>query len=345
MAGPEVPEVNSRHSVALVGYGYWGRNHVRVLHELGVELTICDSDEDRLATLDSRFAACTRTLRYSDVLSNPGIEGVVLATPAATHYAMAREALMADKDVLVEKPMALDTRDAAELVRLSRERGRVLMVGHVLRYHPAVLKLKELVEAGALGEVRYIYSNRLNMGRVRREENALWSFAPHDISIIMHLTNAQPERVSTTGGAYLQSGIADVSLSSLRFENGIRGHIFVSWLHPFKEQRLVVVGSQRMAVFDDSAPADQLSLYHQEIELVAGNIVTSTPGRQFVPIEPAEPLVAECSHFLNCIETRATPLTDGEEGVRVLTVLQACQKSLELNGEAVWVDRVPTGAA
>jgi predicted dehydrogenase len=216
------------------------------------------------------------------------------------------------------------------------------MVGHLLEYHPAVLRLRQLIESGELGELRYVYSNRLNLGKVRREENILWSFAPHDIALILRLVGAPPSRVSATGGAYLQSHIADVTVTNLEFPTGVRGHIFVSWLHPYKEQRLVVVGSKKMAVFDDVKRADKLVVYDQGVEFVNGEPVTRKSegvAEALDPGESGEPLRRQCLQFLKSIETGENPLTDGESGLQVLRVLAAAEQSLAESGMPVGLDR------
>lgn len=223
-------------------------------------------------------------------------------------------------------------------MRVADECGRVLMVGHLLEYHPAVLQLEEMIRAGTLGKVQYIYSNRLNLGRVRREENILWSFAPHDIAVILRLMGDLPLEVTATGGAYLQPNIADVTVTNLLFDNGLRAHIFVSWLHPYKEQKLVVIGSHKMAVFDDTAPTgEKLKLYDKGIDWVAGAPIPRQGPATSVDFPMSEPLRAECAHFLERIADRQMPRTDGRNGLRVLHVLQACQRSLQTNGQPVAV--------
>ena len=324
--------MKSQISIAIVGCGYWGSNHVRVMHELGTTITLCDSSSSRISLLQKQYPEANATTSYSNILSNDTINAVVISTPAETHYDLAQQALLSGKHVLVEKPMALEPTQATELINLSRQQNTTLMVGHLMRFHPAIIKLKELVDKGELGKLQYMYSTRLNMGKVRREENALWSFAPHDISITLHLKGKLPKRVSATGGAYLQPSIADISLSSMEFDDGTRSHIFVSWLHPYKEQKLVVVGDRRMAVFDDSEPMDKLGLFDGEIKLIDGNFVTNPPQRSSVSISSEEPLVTENRHFLHCIETGESPITNGVEGLEVLKVLKACQESLMQGG-------------
>jgi UDP-2-acetamido-3-amino-2,3-dideoxy-glucuronate N-acetyltransferase len=248
---------------------------------------------------------------------------------------MAEAALLAGKDVFVEKPLALRYRDGEKLVQFAEKANRILMVGHLLEYHPAILKLKELIDKGELGKIQYVYSNRLNLGRVRREENILWSFAPHDIAVILRLIGELPLEVSATGGAYLQPNIADVTVTNLHFDNGVRAHIFVSWLHPYKEHRLVVIGSKKMAVFNDLAAAGKLLLYDQGIEWVNGEPVPRKNPETNVEFDAIEPLKAECLHFLHSIETRSRPRTDGSSALDVLSVLQACQRSLQTHGALI----------
>jgi predicted dehydrogenase len=261
------------------------------------------------------------------------IGGVVIATPAETHYKLARQALQAGKDVLVEKPLALTYEQGLDLVRLAEKYGSVLMVGHVLEYHPAVVRLLELVRSGQLGKIQYIYSNRLSLGKVRREENILWSFAPHDIAVILRLVDGLPFQVVACGGSYVQPNIADVTVTNLLFDNGVRAHIHVSWLHPFKEQRLVVIGSRQMASFDDVAK--RLVLYDQRVEVKEGQPLPVKSGGKEVAFAADEPLRLECQAFLQAMATRQPPLTDGYSGLRVLKVLQAAQRSLIMNGTLV----------
>ncbi len=258
---------------------------------------------------------------------------VVIATPAATHYDLARQALETGRDVFVEKPLALTYAQGARLVQIASEQRRILMVGHVLEYHPAVVRLIQMVRSGDLGDIYYIYSNRLSLGKVRREENILWSFAPHDIAVLLRLLDTMPIQVSAVGGNYIQPNIADVTVTNLLFDNGVRAHIHVSWLHPFKEQRLVVIGSQKMASFDDVAK--ELVLYDQRVEVREGVPAPVRGVGERVAFDPTEPLRLECEAFLRAIMTREPPLTDGESGLRVLKVLQAAQRSLVTNGEPV----------
>ncbi len=320
--------------VAVVGCGYWGKNLVRNFAELGHLAAVCDADPDRLREFGDRYGVATH-LALSDLLSAPGIDAVVVATPAETHAVVAREALLRDRDVFVEKPLALDVDEGQALVDLARDRGRVLMVGHLLHYHGAVRRLLELVADGTLGRIRYIYSNRLNLGKIRREENILWSFAPHDISLILALARETPDSLACQGGNYLHAGIADVTVSTLAFPSGVRGHVFVSWLHPYKEQRLVVVGERKMAVFNDVEPEDKLLLYPHDIAWKDGAPLPVKGEAERVDHDRSEPLKEECRHFLACVRDRAVPRTDGHEGLRVLRVLRALQESLDRGGATV----------
>ncbi|MBU0494939.1 MAG: Gfo/Idh/MocA family oxidoreductase [Chloroflexi bacterium] len=320
----------STPTVGVIGTGYWGKNLVRNFYQLGALAAICDSEPACLSSYEASHPEVPKRLAYSEVFGDPSVQAVAIATPAETHYRLVREALLADKDVMVEKPLCLEEGQATELIALAAERRRVLMVGHLLRYHPAFVKLQELVKNGELGRVYYIYSNRLNLGRIRREENILWSFAPHDVSAILALAGDLPETVVSRGGNYLHEHIADVTVSVLEFASGLRAHIFVSWLHPYKEQRLVVVSDRQMAVFNDVAPAGQkLLLYPHQIEW--RDQVPTPHKAEAIPVavDDTEPLRLECQHFLDCMRTRSTPLTDGEEGRRVLQVLNACQRSLD----------------
>ncbi len=318
--------------IAVIGAGYWGINHVRNFHELGSLRMVCDTRSESLAMIKERFSGIEVAADYRAALSDPEVRGVVIATPAETHYELASAAIHAGKDVLVEKPLTLDVDEGEHLVSMAERHDRILMVGHLLEYHPAVLRLRELIESGALGELRYIYSNRLNLGKVRREENILWSFAPHDIAIILRLVGSYPTSISATGGTYLQPRIADVTVTNMEFHTGVRAHIFVSWLHPYKEQRLVVIGSKKMAVFDDVRKEEKLVVYDQGVEIVNGEPVARKNGGAAEALEQAEPLARQCAQFIECIETRRRPVTDGESGLRVLRVLDAAERSLASNG-------------
>ena len=322
-------------NVAIVGSGYWGKNLVRNFSELGVLHTICDKDIATLNSFQEKYPAKQFQTSFEAVLQNPAIDAVVIATPAETHFELAKMALLTGKHTFVEKPLALVGSEAEELHRIALNRNLKLMVGHILLYHPAIIKLKEIVDSGELGKINYIYSNRLNLGKFRIEENILWSFAPHDISVILHLLEEMPVQVMAQGGNYLNRDIADVTMSVLSFKSGVKGHIFVSWLHPDKEQKLVVVGDKKMAVFDDTLPKGKLQIHDKGVEWVKRQPVPRKREAQVVHIESREPLKAECSHFLECIESGRTPKTDGNNGIQVLKILNACQESLEHQGAVV----------
>jgi len=313
---------------------------VRNFHELGALSVICDSRESVETENKAQYSNVRFVREYKQVLSDPAIHAVALSTPAVTHYEMAKAALEAGKDVYVEKPLAIEVKQGRELVELAEARGRVLMVGHILRYHPAVVKLQELIRNGSLGKLQNLYSNRLNIGKIRTEENILWSFAPHDISVICSLVGSEPVEVSASAGSYLQTGIADVTVTNFTFETDVRAHIFVSWLHPFKEQKLVVVGDRKMAVFDDTAREGKLKIYDKGIEWRAGMPVPRQTAETTLFFDELEPLKLECSHFVACIRDRQQPLTDGPSALRVLKVLEGCQLSLERNGAGVRLDEL-----
>ena len=320
--------------VAVLGCGTWGRNLVRTFHDLGALAAIHDVDTVAAVEMSARFGAPLR--EFDDILADPLIDAVVVAVPAAQHSRVAQDCLAAGKHVFVEKPLALAVSEAEQLCKMADASGRVLMVGHLLQYHPAFCALETLVLEGTLGRLLYLYSNRLNFGRFRREENILWSFAPHDISMMLRLARATPASVSAIGASYLHPGIADVTTTHLTFADGLSAHIFVSWLHPYKEQRLVAVGDRGMIVFDDGLPWDsKLCLYPHQVDWRNGLPQPAKAEGQVIAVKPEEPLAVECRHFLSCCATGAVPRTDGPEGVRVLRVLDAAQESMAAGGSAV----------
>ena len=325
-------------SVALIGGGYWGKNLVRNFYNLGVLKLICDNSDTILQNYREQYNEVDTCIALNDVIRNEDIDAVVISTPAETHYQIAREALLADKHVYVEKPLVLEEYQGKELIEIAEQNGKVLMVGHLLQYHPVFIELKELAKSGELGRINYIYSNRLNLGKIRREENILWSFAPHDISMILSLIGEEPESVQATGGNYLHQKIADVTTTHMEFPSGVQAHIFVSWLHPFKEQKLVLVGDRKMAVFDDTQPwEDKLLLYPHSINWKDNMPIPDKGEAERVEIPQDEPLRMECQHFLQCMISDTRPITDGNEGVRVLRVLNASQRSLDQNGDKIYL--------
>ncbi len=325
--------------IAMVGCGYWGKNLLRNFQELNALTLVCDPCASGLA-LAGLLAPDVKQVNDFEYVLGEGIDAVVIATPAETHFELASRALAAGKDVFVEKPLAINYADGARLVELAEAKQSILMVGHVLEYHPGITRLVQLVREGALGKVQYIYSNRLSLGKIRREENILWSFAPHDIAVILRIMGAMPFQVVACGGNYVQPNIADVTVTNLLFDNGVRAHIFVSWLHPFKEQRLVIVGSEKMATFDDVTK--KLSLYDQKVVLNEGEPTPIKSNAQFVEYSEEEPLRIECQAFLDAVANRTQPLTDGRSGLSVLKVLQSAQRSLIMNGQQVTVAPQPT---
>jgi UDP-2-acetamido-3-amino-2,3-dideoxy-glucuronate N-acetyltransferase len=319
--------------IVLVGHGHWGTNIARNLHELGCLYGICETDPGRLNRAATLYPGARLYESFDSMLAVKDIDAVAIAAPAALHDQMSVAAMQAGKDVFVEKPLALKLDRGRWVVARAQAMDRILMVGHLLEYHYAVKKLVELVREGELGTIQYIYSNRLNLGRFRTEENILWSFAPHDIAVILRILNQSPIEVAATGGTYLQPDVADTTVTNLLFRNGVRAHIFVSWLHPYKEQRLVVVGSTKMAVFDDAAAPDQKLIIHDKgADWVENKPVPRRGEGTPVPLTVTEPLRSEMEHFVDCLSTRNTPLTDGLNGLRVLGVLEAAQRSLRSRG-------------
>jgi UDP-2-acetamido-3-amino-2,3-dideoxy-glucuronate N-acetyltransferase len=326
--------------VAVVGSGYWGKNLVRNFHQLGALEYVCDEKQEALTDAKAKYGVKT-TRDFDQILHDRNIDGVVIAVPAAQHYEMVKKCLMHEKDVFVEKPLALHAAEGKELAKIARERKRILMVGHILQYHPAMLELKRLIQEGELGKIQYIYSSRLNLGKLRTVENILWSFAPHDISAILFLLGELPHRVSSHGGTYLNSHIFDTTLTTCDFKGGIKAHIFVSWLHPFKEQKFAVVGDKKMAVFDDMEKNRKLVLYTHRIDWVDRMPVAHKDNGFVVPVADEEPLRRECEHFLECMQSRNVARTDGQSAVQVLEVLEACEQSLKVNGTPVELADTP----
>ncbi|QAZ41784.1 Gfo/Idh/MocA family oxidoreductase [Mesorhizobium sp. Pch-S] len=326
-------------SIAHVGYGYWGRNIARNMAELGYLKAIVDPDAR--AAVGAAEALGVEAVSWEQVLADPSIDGVSIASPATMHFAQARAALSAGKHVFVEKPVALDIGEAEKLRDLAEETGRVLMVGHLLQYHPIYLRLRDMVMAGDIGRLRYVYSNRLSLGKFRGEENVLWSFAPHDISMILGLVGAEPTSVTAQGVASFQPGIADLATAQMCFPDGSRAHVMASWMHPFKEQRLVVIGEKAMAVFEDSQPAweDKLLVYRHVIDISGPVPNPRKADAERVDVAKAEPLKEECRHFAECIESGLRPRTDGREGLAVLRVLDSAERALAENLKNSGIDR------
>ena len=314
--------------VGLIGHGMWGANLARNFHSLGALAAVSDSSGDRRKVVEERYPGVDVFEDVESLLGRDDIPAVVIATPAETHFEIAMQAIQAGKDVFVEKPLALRVEDGEQLLLEAKKRDKILMVGHLMEYHPAIEKIGELVQDGTLGQIQYIYSNRLNWGKVRREENILWSFAPHDIAIILSLLGESPVRVFANGGNYLQPNIADVTVTTMDFASGVHAHIFVSWLHPYKEQRLVVIGDKMVASFDDMLPDNKLTLYPHSIEWVDRVPMARKGAGENVEFEDTEPLRLECQAFIDAVNTRKPPKTDGESALKVLQVLSDCQRAL-----------------
>lgn len=308
-------------NVAVLGAGHWGRNLARNFAELGALAAICDPDPATAAAEAQKNGVPAREL--AEIMSDPAIAAVAIAAPAELHARLALEAFAAGKHVFVEKPLALTLADCERMCAAADRAGRVLMAGHLLQYHPAFMALLALVRDGALGTLRYAYSHRLSLGKFRLEESALWSFAPHDLSMLIALFGAPPTTVRGTGGAFVTKGVEDECRVDLEFPGGGRAHVFASWLHPFKEHRLVVVGEKAMAVFEDSAPqpSDKLRLYRHSVATGTGAPVPSAAKSEPIAYPSDEPLKSECRHFLECCATGARPRTDGREAMAVVDAL------------------------
>jgi predicted dehydrogenase len=329
-------------NVACVGVGYWGKNLVRNFYNLSdCELKICcDLSSDNLAKVKEGYPGVSVTDRFDDVINDPTIDAVVIASPAPHHHRMAKQALEAGKHVYVEKPLTLNAEHARDLCETADARDRTLMVGHLMEYHPAVGKLKELVDSGELGDIYYLYAQRLNLGIIRQDENAFWSLAPHDVSIALYLLGEEPDSVSARGESFLQPGIEDVVFCNLRFPSGAMANIHVSWLDPHRSRQVTLVGSEKMAVFNDIEATEKVRIYDKGVEDAGyasyGDALTLRQGDITIPrIEMVEPLRAECAHFLNSIATGNTPRSDGYDGLRVVRVLEAAEQSLANGGNPV----------
>jgi predicted dehydrogenase len=338
-------------TIGVAGIGGWGKNLARNFEELSESdlRYVCDVDPGRLAQARRQHPMAQATPEFRLLLEDPELEAIVIATVGSTHHALCKAALEADKDVFVEKPFALKSSDAEELVRIAQERNRILMVGHLLEYHPVIERLRQMIVGNELGRMYYIYSQRLNLGTVRHDENALWNFAPHDISSIMYMLGRRPTDVSARGQSYLQRGIEDVVFMTLNFGDEAMANVHVSWLDPHKTRRITLVGSQKMAVFDDGEATEKLRIYDKGAHVNTDyNSFAEYVGLRFgditLPyIKSGEPLRVECLHFLDCVRRRARPRSDGWDGLAVVRVLEAAEQSLKRRGEPVhltWEDEI-----
>jgi predicted dehydrogenase len=320
--------------VGVVGLGYWGPNLARNMAALpGVELSwCCDASEERRGRVGTVYRSTLFTANLDDLLADDELDAIVLATPVPTHAELAQRVLAAGKHCFVEKPLAQSTADAQAVVDLAREADRILMVGHLLEYHPGVRLLKQTLDSGELGQPLYIYGNRLNLGQLRSDENALWSLGAHDVSVVLALAGEEPSELSARGECYMREGIEDVVFGFLRFPSGLAAHLHLSWLDPHKERRFTVVGSKRMATFDDMELERKLTIYDKGFDEKAdsyGEYITRAGEIRSPRVPNSEPLRLECEHFVNCIREKRPPLSDGESGLRVVRVLEGLQSQLD----------------
>ncbi len=313
--------------ICVVGAGYWGKNHIRTLNKLGVLKGIVEPEEKLVSELSIKYPDISFYQNLNQALEQ-NYDGFTIATPAETHCEIAKKIIASGKHVLIEKPMTLSIADAKELLLLSKKFNVNLMVGHVLLFHPAVTKIKEIIKNGSIGELQYMYSNRLNLGKVRTEENVFWSLAPHDIAIFQYLTDSFPKTIQANGSTFLQKGIPDSTMTTLEYANGIKGHIFVSWLHPFKEHRLVVIGSEAMISFEDSSDGKPLKLYSKKFDLIGGIPEKVDGPVEWIPYEHKMPLTVELEYFINHLNNKKPKIANGEQGLEVVKILVKASKQI-----------------
>ena len=329
--------------IGMIGAGGWGKNLLRSFYYLpGVEVAmLADLVPERREEARHRYPGIETTDDYRSFLDSDDIQAVVVATPGASHYAIARECLAAGKDVFVEKPMTIHAGEAEELARLADDKKLILMAGHLMLYNPSVRKLKAELEAGALGDLYYLYFQRLNLGKIRKSENAMWTFAPHDISIARYLVGSPALAVAAWGESYVQPGVADVAFVRIRFPGNVIAHIHVSWLDPHKVRRVTLVGSRKMMVFDDMDAAEPIRVYDKGVPAdlsydTFGEYLNLRSGDIHIPwVKSAEPLRLECAHFIDCVRDRSRPLSDGWNGAEVVKILEAAQMSMESGGDMI----------
>ena len=313
--------------ICVVGAGYWGKNHIRTLNELGVLRGIVESNLKLRESLAIQYSNVPCYENVSLALKED-YDGFTISTPAESHYEIGKQIISAGKHVLIEKPMTLSVKDSEDLLLLSNKFDICLMVGHVLLFHPAIIKIKEIIENGRIGDLQYLYSNRLNLGKVRTEENVFWSLAPHDIAIFQYLTNSFPKLIQSKGSTFLQQGIPDSTMMNIEYENGIEGHIFVSWLHPFKEHRLVVIGSKAMISFEDSMDGKPLKLYSKKFDLISGVPEKVDGPVEWVSYENKMPLTEQLKYFLTHLDGKKPKIANGESGLEVIKILVKASEQL-----------------
>ena len=322
-----------KKNIAVVGCGYWGKNLVRNFSELEVLSSICDPDTEIANKYAGQYNV--KNSSFIEIINDVNIKGVVLAVPAPLHASMAIEAMNKGKHVFVEKPLAMNETEAELMITTAKKNGVKLMVGHLLQYHPIFKTIRKIVNADEIGELNYIYSNRLSFGKIRTKEDIIWSFAPHDISMILSLAGQDPEFIITKSTSIIQKNIADTATIHMEFKSGLKSHISVSWLHPYKEHKLVVSGKSAMLVFDDTKPwNEKLALYPYEVVSSKGIINLKKSDVKYLEVPEEEPLKNECQDFIDVVEKNIKPMTDGVEGLRVVKVLSAASKSKTIN-EAV----------
>jgi predicted dehydrogenase len=332
--------VDAPINVGVVGLGYWGPNLARNLATIpGCELTwLCDPSAEARERLGPSFPGACASGELGELLEDPELDALALATPVTTHAELAVRVLGAGKHCLVEKPLATHGADAERAIAAAARAGKILMVGHLLEYHPAVTQLKALIDRDEFGTLYYLYGNRLNLGKLRADENALWSLGAHDVSVVLYLIDEEPEECLAQGASYVRDGVEDVVFCYLRFPSGIVAHLHLSWLDPHKERRLTVVGARRMATFDDMLVEGKLAIYDKgfDEDTRSWGEYIARSGDMFAPRVPnAEPLRLECEHFLDCIRAGSTPRSDGASGLRVVRVLEQLQRSLEAQATAL----------
>lgn len=322
--------LSSISKIAVVGCGNWGKNLIRVFHELGTLTAICSTETHLAEQYANKYQV--KSMSWEEILKNSQINAIVIASPATTHTDLCIQALQHNKHIFVEKPLALNLDDAEKICLLAHKKQKIVMVGHIIQYHFAFTQLKSLLKTNSIGKLKYLYTNRLNLGAIRTAENVLWDLAPHDISMILSIANELPNSVFARESMLLNNDIADMATAHLTFPSGLNAHVFVSWLHPFKEHKLVLVGSDGMLVFHDNLPNEKkLALYPHKINWQNGIPIPESAEAKYFPLEATEPLKQECLHFLSCIENNSQPITGSQEALNVTAVLEAAKQSTKSN--------------